>query len=137
MPVSPLTNFIIIGINTKPLEFYEYLLLGPLTSVYSARKKTSLTGFLNYSNLIIDKFAIHSSSFYHLSNGIIEHNKSTESVKMRGYDMFSVNSLFRTMIENYITFNHLFVEPKSVEEKEFRFLLWKIDGLVDKSKFSI
>lgn len=128
---------IMFNLYKKPLELYEYLLLGPLISVYNAKMKNSEPGFLNYSNLIIDKFAIHSSSFYHLSNGIIEHNKSSESVIMRGYDLFSVNSLFRTILENYATFNHLFVEPKSVEEKEFRFLLWKIDGLFDKEKFSI
>lgn len=118
-------------------DFYELLLLGPLTVIYTGRKETELKGFLNYSNLIIDKFAIHSSSFFHLSNGIVELKKSNEIVRISGYDLFSVNAVFRTMMETYATFNHLFVEPKSFDEREFRFLLWKIDGLFDKQRFDI
>lgn len=124
-------------IYKDPLKFYEFLLLGPLTKVYTGKRLTEHNDFLKYSNLIIDKFAIHSSSYFHLSSGIIEQRLSTEKVKMMGYDLFSVNSLLRTLIENYTTFNHLFVEAKTYEEQKFRFLLWKIDGLHDKSKFDI
>jgi len=119
------------------LDFYEYLLLGPMMSVYKGRTETKLEGFLNYSNLIIDKFAIHSSSFFHLSKGIIETKQSTKELPQRGYDLFTVNALFRILMENYATFNHLFVEPQTYEEQKFRFLLWKIDGLVDKQKMDI
>jgi len=118
-------------------DFYEYLLLEPLSIIYTARKETKVEDFQNFSNLIIDKFAIHSASFFHLSKGIIELKQSTETVRISGYDLFSVNTVFRTMIENYATFNHLFVEPRSVEEQKFRFLLWKIDGLFEKQKFEI
>jgi hypothetical protein len=119
------------------LDFYEYLLLGPLTTIYSAKKKTQATELVEFSNLIIDKFAIHSSSFFHLSKGIIELKKSGEKVKMTGYDLFTVNSTFRTMMENYATFNNIFIESKTLEEQRFRFLLWKIDGLFDKQKMDI
>lgn len=118
-------------------EFYEYLLLGPLSVVYSGKKKTQVNTVNEFSNLLIDKFAIHSSSFFHLSNGIIERKKSNELMKMKGYDLFTVNSTFRTMMETYATFDNIFIEPKSEDEKEFRFLLWKLDGLYDKSKFDI
>lgn len=126
-----------MDIYKNPLEFYEFLLLGPLTTIYSAKRATEHQNFLKYSNLIIDKFAIHSASFFHLSSGIVEHRLSSEKIKMTGYDLFSVNSLLRTLIETYTTFNHLFIEPKSYDEQEFRFLLWKIDGLKDKEKFDI
>lgn len=121
----------------NPLTFYEYILLGPLTHVYYGKKATNVPNWMNYSNLLIDKFAIHSSSFFHLSEGIIEHKGSTDKIKIKGYDLFTVNSLFRVMIETYITFNHIFVEPKTDEEKQFRFYLWKIDGLFEKKKFKI
>lgn len=119
------------------LGFYEYLLLGPLSIVYSAKKQTQATELIECSNLIIDKFAIHSSSFFHLSKGIIERKKSGEEVKSSGYDLFTVNSTFRTMMENYATFHNIFIEAKTENEQRFRFLLWKIDGLHDKSKFDI
>lgn len=121
----------------NPLTFYEYILLGPLTHVYYGKKKTNVSNWMNYSNLLIDKFAIHSSSFFHLSEGIIEHKGSTDKVKIKGYDIFTVNSIFRVMMETYITFNHIFVEPMTDEEKKFRFYLWKIDGLFEKKKFKI
>lgn len=124
-------------IYKDPLQFYEFLLLGPLTKVYTGKRLTEHTDFLNYSNLIIDKFAIHSSSYFHLSSGIIEQRLSTEKVKMMGYDLFTVNSLLRTLIENYATFNNIFIEAKTYEEQKFRFLLWKIDGLHDKSTFDV
>jgi len=72
-----------------------------------------------------------------LSKGVIELKKSGEKVKMTGYDLFTVNSTFRTMMENYATFNNIFIESKTLEEQRFRFLLWKIDGLFDKQKMDI
>jgi hypothetical protein len=121
----------------NPLNFYEFFLLGPLARVYSGKKKTNADGWRNYSNLLIDKFAIHSMAFYHLSEGIVEHKGSTEKVKIMGYDMFTVNAVFRVLMESYITFNHIFVYPNSDDEKQFRFLLWKVDGLLEKTKFRI
>lgn len=119
-------------------NLYQYLLLSTLTKVYVAKKQNSSnTEIDEFSNLFLDKFGIHSASFFHLSKGIIELKKSNETVKMKGYDLFSVNSLFRVMMENYAVFSNLFVEPKSIEEKEFRFYLWKIDGLFDKSNLII
>ena len=40
-------------------------------------------------------------------------------------------------METYATFHNIFVEPSNIEEKKFRFLLWKIDGLTEKSRFNI
>ena len=56
---------------------------------------------------------------------------------MSGYDIFTVNAIFRTIMETYATFHNIFVEPSNIEEKKFRFLLWKIDGLTEKSRFNI
>lgn len=118
-----------------PDDFYERLLLGPMTSVYSARKLSSFSEWMSFSNLLIDKFAIHSMSFFHLSQGIVEKRSDDTVKKAKGYDLFSVNSLFRVMLETYIAFNWIFVAPQTSEEKEFRFLLWKLDGLFEKRKF--
>lgn len=121
----------------SPMVLYEFLLLNPLTILYTERKKTTLNEWQNYSNLLIDKFAIHSGSFFHLSEGLIEHNNSTEERKVFGYDLFTVNSTFRAIMETYATFYHIYVEPASEEEREFKFLLWKIDGLCEKKRFII
>lgn len=117
--------------------FFEFILLNTLSEVYEERKKQNFQGYMRFSNLLIDKFAIHSSSFFFLSKGIVEVNKNNEKIIKRGYDLFTVNSTFRVMMECYATFNHIFVEPKSEDEIEFRFLLWKIDSLYDKQRFDI
>ncbi|WP_010521240.1 DUF5677 domain-containing protein [Aquimarina agarivorans] len=122
---------------SNPLEFYDILLRGPLLEIYTARKNTTLNHWQQYSNLLIDKFAIHSSSFFHLSSGIIEHKKSGEKQRMNGYDIFTVNTTIRVLIETYIAFNHIFVEPVTEAEKHLRFLLWKLDGLYQEKKYLI
>lgn len=124
-------------LEDNPTILYDFLLLGPLPAIYQAKLKTSHSGFQNYSNLLISKFAIQSASFAQLSKGIIELKATNEVVKATGYDLFTVNSVFRILLENYSTFNNIFVEPKSIEEQRFRFLLWKIDGLFDKQKMDI
>ncbi len=123
--------------NALNSSLYEHLLLDSLSIVYSAIDKSKKTDWEKYAYLLIDKFAIHSSSFYHLSNGIIEHNKSGETVKVNGYDLFTVNSTFRAIMETYATFHNLFIEPKSEEEVFFKVLIWKIDGLNEKQKYKV
>ena len=122
-------------IDDYPDDFYEKLLLGPLTSIYTARKLSNYSEWMSFSNLLIDKFAIHSLSFFHLSQGIVERRSDNTVKKGKGYDVFSVNALFRVMLETYIAFNWIYVAPKTDDEKEFRFLLWKLDGLFEKRKF--
>lgn len=120
-----------------PLQAYEVYLLKHLTKIYAARKETVRTDWTKYSDLLIDKFAIHSSTLFHLINGIIEHKNSDPNVRKVSFDLFSVNALLRVLIETYITFNHIFVLGKSEDEKEFRFLLWQLDGLLEQKKFKI
>jgi hypothetical protein len=108
-----------------------------MTEIYTERKKTTAADWMEYSNLLVDKFAIHSSSFFHLSKGIIELKKSGEQVRMSGYDMFTVHTTFRAILETYITYNHIYVEPISDGEKELKFLLWKLDGYYQRLKFDI
>lgn len=120
---------------THPLETYEYFLLGPMTKIYSSRNKK--TDWERYANLLIDKFAIHSSTLFHVMQGIIEHKSSTPTQKKMGYDLFSVNALLRVLIETYITFHHIFVSTKDHEEMQLRFRLWQLDGLLEKRKFKV
>lgn len=120
-----------------PISFYEYLLRGPMLDIYKAKKTSKASEIMSYSDLLIDKFSIHSSTFFHLSQGIIELRTSGEKIKMKGYDLFTINSMLRVIIETYLTFHHIYCEPKTDEERELRFLLWKADGLKEKRKFKI
>lgn len=57
----------------KPLDLYDYILRGPFCDIYTEFKKTHKDDCRNYSSLLIDKFAIHSASFFHLSKGMRFH----------------------------------------------------------------
>ncbi len=122
---------------TNPLALYEEMLLGPLSQIYDARKQTELKDWQQYSNLLIDKYAIHSSSFFHLSVGIIEKLDASNEPKKSYYDLFTVHTTIRVIIETYIAFNHIFVEPETEEEQYLRFLLWKLDGLYQETKYEV
>lgn len=125
------------NLNPNPLELYDLIIRGPFSEIYQARKQTEFSDWMQFSTLLLDKFAIHSMSFYHLSKGIIEHKKSGEQIKMNGYDLFTVNTTFRALMETYITYHNIFIESKTEVETKFRYLLWKLDGLYQKQKFDI
>lgn len=120
-----------------PLDYLEILLKVDLTTVFKGRLKSDISIRQQYANHLISKIAIQASSFYFLSNGIIEHKKSNEQTRLNGYDLFTVNTVFRAIMESYATFHNIFIEPTTEQESEFRFLLWKIDGLVEKNKFNV
>jgi len=118
-----------------PLETYKYFLLGPMIKIYGCRSKK--TDWERHANLLIDKFAIHSSTLFHVIQGMIEHKGSSPDQKKMAYDPFSVNALIRVIIETYIAFHHIFISPKDKDEMQLRFLLWQLDGLLDKRKFRV
>jgi len=121
----------------NPLLLFEYFLQKPLSNVYSVQKKVSKTDWTKHYDLLIDKYANHAGTLFHLMNGFIERKGSTLEEKRLGYDMLSINALLRVLMETYITFNHIFISPNNAEEKKFRFLLWQLDGLKEKKKFKV
>jgi hypothetical protein len=121
----------------NPTRKLEELLLFHLLKVYEARKITSRAGFDKYSDLLIDKFAIHAGTLYHLIHGLIEAKDSTERERKMAVDVFTINSLIRVLMETYVTFHHLFVHSNNQEEIEFKVLLWKLEGHFEKKKFRI
>ena len=121
----------------EPIFKYQGLLLHNLTAVYEAKKSKQLDDWTRFSNLLIDKFAIHSATLFHLFFGIIQHEDSNSKFRKVGFDLFTVNSLIRAIMETYVTFNHVFVLPRTEQEAEFRFLLWQLDGFIEKRKFRI
>jgi hypothetical protein len=45
--------------------------------------------------------------------------------------------LARSAFETFLVFHHVFIEPKSVEEKDFRYHSWTLAGLLERQKYSI
>ena len=123
--------------NNRTSDFYKNMILGPLSIVYSGINKDKLNEIDKFATLLMDKFAIHSTSFFHLSNGLFETKMLDGNYKMFAYDLFSINAIFRSIMETYATFNNLFIEPETFAEKQFRYSLWRLDGLNEKLKFNV
>jgi len=56
-------------LDTNIVYFYEHLLLGPMTAVYSGMKKNTPNEVRKFAHLLIDKYAIQSSSFFFCQKG--------------------------------------------------------------------
>lgn len=50
-------------------------------------------------------------------------------------DYSSIAVLTRAAFETYLTFNHIFVAPKTYEEKELRYYCWDIAGIIEREDF--
>jgi hypothetical protein len=122
---------------SRPMDKFEELQLVHLSRIYDARKRNPSAGSDRYANLLIEKFAIHSATLFHILNGLIEHPHSNSKEKKVSFDLFTVNSLIRVLMETYVSFHHLFVYPKTNEERDFKLLLWKLEGLFEKKKFRV
>jgi hypothetical protein len=52
-------------------------------------------------------------------------------------DIFSINSITRMQIENFIMINYLFFENISEEEKDLRYDIYKLHGLIKQHNFKV
>lgn len=50
-------------------------------------------------------------------------------------DFPSISTLSRAAIETFLCFHFIYIQPSSMEEKEFRHDLWKLGGFLDRQRF--
>ena len=55
----------------------------------------------------------------------------------KNVDFSSMIVLARAAVESYLTFNYVFIQPKSIEDREFRFLCWHLGGYTDRQEVEI
>lgn len=72
---------------------------------------------------LISKFVIHSLTLMYLTKGTRAFSKN-ESKEFVVYDLDSVLTIYRTIIENYLTFFSIIFYPKTIEEIQFRFSIY-------------
>lgn len=53
---------------------------------------------------------------------------------LRFLDISSILVLSRTILENFLTHWHIYVNPTTIEEQEFRFNVWVYSSLIDRKK---
>ncbi|MEO1260574.1 MAG: hypothetical protein AAFZ15_17385 [Bacteroidota bacterium] len=82
-----------------------------------------------YLEATLAKFIFAVQSIIHLSNG-------TPYLSTKIIDYASICVLTRSSIENYLILYYLYLDNVSEDEKEFRFLLYKLSGLSNRQRYS-
>ena len=91
----------------------------------------TLEKYYSYFEILLFKYLIKSISFMNLLKGS-EYNKDTIFI-----DIPSLFIHLRSLIENYLTFYYLFVQPSLKNEIRFRSLIYQRSGLKNRQKYDI
>jgi hypothetical protein len=94
-------------------------------------KKATKGSFKLKIQLFAGKIVLMLSTIMHLTKG-------TPHLKKEPIDDYSIYTLIRAFIETYLTFENIYVIPKTDEEKEFRHLVWDLTDtqrLISSNKF--
>jgi hypothetical protein len=87
---------------------------------------------LYYVNLLTQKFIVHSFSIKKLINGItLESPSKNFSIEM--LDPFSIHTLVRTIVENYLVQNYLTNTNLNDDTLQLRFEIWMRYGLMQRN----
>lgn len=98
------------------------------------RRNEIETERLHISNLLVQKILLHGSTIFSNATGIKYHLKNNEELNIQ--DPFSLNVVFRSLVECYLTLNHInFAE--SEEQKEINLKLWSQYGLRQRGKMTV
>jgi len=95
--------------------------------------KIELEDRIVFTETITSKFLFQSYSIKKLLEGM-NVKPGIEQLDVSIVDISSIYILIRSQIENYLTYFYLYKDPKTDEEAEFRFLLYKIAGLTARQK---
>ena len=112
-------------------------LLETLIKVLEANKGTALgedDRFL-YAEGLSKKFIGHTASALYLFRSTTLQDVKVTDKGISFFDTGSINVLGRAALESFLVFHYVFVEPRSDDEKDFRYFLWLRASYIDKQKF--
>jgi len=78
------------------------------------------------------KFLGHASSIF-----VLSHGTQVSGTPIDFLDFPSVNVLGRAALEAFLVFHHVFIEPTSEDEKDFRYWAWLLSGLLDRQRYPV
>ena len=89
-----------------------------------------------WSESLAFKFCFHTASFLRLFSGTeIPYQVAGKNIVV--FDEPTAIVLFRTILENYMTFFYLYVDNVPDEEKEFRFMVYEYCGMKQRTGFDV
>ncbi len=78
------------------------------------------------------KFFGHASSALYLYQGTVLPDVGIDFI-----DSASINVLGRAALETFLVFHYLFVAPKAETERDFRYMSWRLAGLIERQTFPV
>ena len=58
-------------------------------------------------------------------------------INLRIFDLATLNVIARAIIENFLVFYYVFVEPQNKEEEDFRYFAYCLSGLIERQNYPI
>ncbi|MBI3585421.1 MAG: hypothetical protein HY096_15900 [Nitrospinae bacterium] len=112
-------------------------LLEKLIKVAEANKGTALgeDNRLLEAEGLCKKFIGHTASALYLFRSTTLPSVKATDRGISFFDSGSINVLGRAALESFLVFHYVFVEPRSDDEKDFRYYLWLYASYIDKQKF--
>jgi hypothetical protein len=87
---------------------------------------------LSMAQGLSNKFIEHAVTILHLSSGT---NLDLPSFRFSFVDLVSMNVLTRASFEAFLTFHYVFYSPQTKEEADFRYLMYKATGILERHDF--
>lgn len=87
--------------------------------------------YLDAEGLLL-KMLYHCGTAFYLSKG--KEIPEMESIKPSYLDPSSLHVITRAAIESYIVFHYVFIQPETKEEKDFRYWIWVLCGLIARQR---
>lgn len=119
-------------------EEKDYIkLLETLIKVAEANKGTQLgeDERLLKAEGLFTKFIGHAASVLYLFRSTTLPDVKVTDRGISFFDPGSINVLGRAALESFLVFHYVFVEPRSDDEKDFRYYLWRYASYIDNQKF--
>jgi hypothetical protein len=97
--------------------------------------KVKFENWKQHMEILLLKYSFHSSTLISLLKGTTVTSYENDEIKFT--DICSIRIILRSIIENYLIIKHLFFDPKSSDEGEFRFYLYEWSGLISRQKLGL
>lgn len=107
-------------------------LLKVFAHVLEANKGT----IMGSDDKILDAEGLAAKCFFHASSFLyLLRSTNVPELGISFFDPASMNVVARAALESFLVFHYVFVEPDTEEDKDFRYLSWKLADLKERQKY--
>lgn len=111
-------------------------LLGVLISLHEvlAQSQVKFEIWKGYSDTLMTKFFLHSNTLAQILTGGVLQLEFKDGIRrnIKILDVSSSKVVLRAQLEAYLMYHHIYVNPKTEDEKELRFNAWMCASLLDR-----